>query len=78
MLEISVQAYLKHRADSCKYGYDLFKNYPIYSEVGTYEEVFADYLNTNGTAGSEVSGRITVTVPEQAAEPSPVEPAPVE
>jgi len=49
-------------------GYDLFKNYPIYGEVGTYEEVFADYMNTNGTAGSEVSGRITVTV----AEPVPV------
>jgi len=57
-------------------GYDLFKNYPIYGEVGTYEEVFADYLNTNGTAGSEVSGRINVTVPEPAAEPTPVKPAP--
>ena len=44
-------------------GYDLFKNYPIYGEVGTYEEAFADYLNTNGTAGSEVTGRITVTEP---------------
>lgn len=59
-------------------GYDLFKNYPIYGEVGTYEEVFADYLNTNGTAGCEVAGRITVTVPEPVAEPVPVEPAPVE
>lgn len=52
-------------------GYEVFKNYPIYGEVGTYEEVFADYLNTNGTAGCEVSGRITV------AEPVPVELAPV-
>lgn len=63
-------------------GYEIFKNYPIYGEVGTYEEVFAAYLNTNGTAGSDVSGRITVkeTVVEEPApvQPAPVEPAPVE
>ncbi|WP_019229300.1 5'-nucleotidase C-terminal domain-containing protein [Sedimentibacter sp. B4] len=62
-------------------GYELFKNYPIYGEVGTYEEVFADYLNTNGTKGSDVSGRITVKATAPAAEPTPapapVEPAPV-
>ncbi len=61
-------------------GYEVFKNYPIYGEVGTYEEVFADYLNANGTKGSEVTGRITVkeTVVEETPEPTPVEPAPVE
>lgn len=41
-------------------GYEVFKDYPIYAEVGTYEEVFADYLNTNGTKGSDVTGRIKV------------------
>ncbi|WP_312700982.1 5'-nucleotidase C-terminal domain-containing protein [Sedimentibacter sp.] len=63
-------------------GYEVFKNYPIHGEVGTYEEVFAEYLNTNGTKGSEISGRITVkeTPVEEPApvEPAPVEPAPVE
>lgn len=61
-------------------GYEVFKNYPIYGEVGTYEEVFADYLNTNGTKGSEVTGRITVkeAAVEETPEPMPVEPAPVE
>lgn len=44
-------------------GYDVFKKYPIHSEVGTYEEVFAQYLNSNGTKGSEVSGRISVKAP---------------
>jgi len=53
-------------------GYEMFKNYPIYGEVGTYEEIFADYLNTNGTKGIEVAGRITVK------ETAPVEIAPVE
>lgn len=57
-------------------GYDLFKNYPIYGEVGTYEEVFADYLNSNGTAGCEVSGRIAVTEPKQAEEIVPTIPEP--
>lgn len=58
-------------------GYDMFKNYPIYGEVGTYEEVFAEYLNSNGTKDSEVTGRITVKeTPVE--EPAPVEPAPVE
>ena len=58
-------------------GYEMFKKYTATAEFGTYEEIFADYLNTNGTEGIEVSGRITVkeTV---APEPAPVEPAPVE
>ena len=58
-------------------GYEMFKKYTATAEFGTYEEIFADYLNTNGTVGIEVSGRITVkeTV---APEPAPVEPAPVE
>ncbi|WP_313340398.1 5'-nucleotidase C-terminal domain-containing protein [Sedimentibacter sp.] len=61
-------------------GYTVFNDYPIFGEVGTYEEVFAEYLNTNGTKGSEVSGRITVkeTVVEEPAPVEPVEPAPVE
>jgi len=66
-------------------GFTMFEKYPIYGEVGTYEEVFAEYLNTNGTKGSEVSGRITVKetvvedpVPVEPVEPAPVEPAPVE
>lgn len=58
-------------------GYEMFKKYTAVAEFGTYEEIFANYLNTNGTEGIEVSGRITVkeTVVE---EPAPVEPTPVE
>ena len=58
-------------------GYDMLKEYPVAAEFGTYEEIFGNYLNTNGTAGSDVSGRIKVleTVVE---EPAPVEPQPVE
>ncbi len=63
-------------------GYDMLKDYPVEAEFGTYEEIFGNYLNTNGTVGSEVSGRITVletVAPEPApVEPAPVEPAPVE
>lgn len=57
-------------------GYEMFKKYSAIAEFGTYEEIFANYLNTNGTEGIEVSGRIKVieTVVE---EPAPVEPAPV-
>lgn len=33
----------------------------VVSEIGTYEEVFAAYLNSNGTKGCEVSGRIVET-----------------
>lgn len=40
-------------------GYEMFKT-KIVSEFGTYEEIFAKYLNINGTKGSEVSGRIKV------------------
>ncbi len=58
-------------------GYEMLAKYDVAAEFGTYEEIFADYLNTNGTVGSEVSGRITVK--EAAAEepaPVPVEPVP--
>ncbi len=68
-------------------GYDMLKKYPVAAEFGTYEEIFSDYLNSNGTKGSEVSGRIAVKVavaeepapaPTPAPEPTPVpvEPAP--
>lgn len=40
-------------------GYDMFKT-KVIAEFGTYEEIFANYLNSNGTKGSEVSGRIAV------------------
>lgn len=55
-------------------GYDVFKTYPIYAEFGTYEEIFADYLNTNQTKGIEVSGRITVLEEPQTVEAQPAEP----
>lgn len=59
----------------------MFKKYTAVAEFGTYEEIFANYLNTNGTEGIDVSGRITVketVAPEPApVEPTPVEPAPV-
>lgn len=57
-------------------GYEMLKDGEVVAEVGTYEEVFADYLNTNGTEGIEVSGRIKV-IEAPVAEPAPVEPAPV-
>lgn len=55
-------------------GYTMFADHDVVAEFGTYEEIFANYLNTNGTKGIDVSGRITVkeTV---APEPAPVEPA---
>ncbi len=59
-------------------GFTMFAKYPIYAEFGTYEEIFADYLNANGTEGIEVSGRIAVkeaAVEEPAPAPQP-EPAP--
>lgn len=58
-------------------GYTMFEKYPTIAEFGTYEEIFANYLNTNGTNGIDVSGRITVkeTVVEEPA-PAPVEPTP--
>lgn len=40
-------------------GYDMFKT-KVIAEFGTYEEIFANYLNSNGTKGSELSGRIAV------------------
>ncbi len=54
-------------------GYEVFKSYPIYAEFGTYEEIFANYLNTNGTKGIDVSGRITVVEEPQTVEPQPAE-----
>lgn len=60
-------------------GYDMLTKYPVAAEFGTYEEIFSDYLNSNGTKGSEVTGRITVkeaVVEEPAPEPVPAEPAP--
>jgi 5'-nucleotidase len=58
-------------------GYEMLADYKVEALYGTYEEIVIDYLATNGTAGSEVSGRIKVleTVVE---EPEPVEPEPVE
>ncbi len=63
-------------------GFTMLAKYPIYAEFGTYEEIFADYLNANGTKGIEVSGRIAVkeaAVEEPAPQPQPApapEPAP--
>lgn len=54
-------------------GYEVFKAYPIYAEFGTYEEIFANYLNTNGTKGIDVSGRIKVIEKPQTVEPQPTE-----
>jgi 5'-nucleotidase len=63
-------------------GYDMLKDYPVEAEFGTYEEIILDYLVSNGTAGSEVSGRIkvleTVVEEPEPVEPAPEEPAPVE
>ena len=55
-------------------GYDMFKT-KVIAEFGTYEEIFANYLNSNGTKGSEVSGRIAVkeTTNENAATSSIVD-----
>ena len=58
-------------------GYDMLKEYPVAAEFGTYEEIFGNYLNTNGTIGSDVSGRIKV-LEAVVEEPAPVEPQPVE
>lgn len=66
-------------------GYDMLKK-TVIGELGTYEEIFADYLNVNGTKNSEVSGRIAigqkpaVNVSSEAAEVPVVqsEPQPVE
>ncbi|HOT21672.1 MAG TPA: 5'-nucleotidase C-terminal domain-containing protein [Sedimentibacter sp.] len=63
-------------------GYAMLADYDVLAIYGTYEEIIIDYLVANGTAGSEVSGRIKVmeTVVEELepVEPEPVEPAPVE
>ena len=40
-------------------GYDMMKGKAVVAEFGTYEEIFAAYLNSNKTEGCEVSGRIT-------------------
>ncbi|MDF2948293.1 MAG: nucleotidase [Sedimentibacter sp.] len=57
-------------------GYEMFKKYAAIAEFGTYEEIFANYLNTNGTKGIDVSGRITVIEAVPVPVPVPVEPAP--
>ena len=63
-------------------GYSMLADYDVLAIYGTYEEIIIDYLATNGTAGSEVSGRIkvmeTVVEEPEPVEPEPVEPAPVE
>ena len=63
-------------------GYAMLAKYDTQTIFGTYEEIIQNYLVTNGTAGSEVSGRIKVlevVVEEpEPVEPTPVEPAPVE
>lgn len=59
-------------------GYDMFKDceqLPI--EYPGYEEILIDYLNTNGTKGCDVSGRITVVAQPEIEEPT-VEVTPVE
>ncbi len=58
-------------------GYAMLADYDVLAIYGTYEEIIIDYLVANGTAGSEVSGRIKVmeTVVEEL---EPVEPEPVE
>jgi len=63
-------------------GYSMLADYDVLAIYGTYEEIIIDYLATNGTAGSEVSGRIkvmeTVVEEPEPVEPEPVEPEPVE
>ncbi|HQK53665.1 MAG TPA: 5'-nucleotidase C-terminal domain-containing protein [Sedimentibacter sp.] len=63
-------------------GYAMLADYDVLAIYGTYEEIIIDYLVANGTAGSEVSGRIkvmeTVVEEPEPVEPEPVEPAPVE
>lgn len=61
-------------------GYDMFKK-TVIGELGTFEEIFADYLNVNGTKNCEVSGRIAMSQKPtaQVIEPAIEEvPAPVE
>jgi 5'-nucleotidase len=72
-------------------GYAMLNEYDKVAEFGTYEEIIQAYLVSNGTAGSEVSGRIAVKevvieepapveptepTPEPTPAPAPVEPAP--
>ena len=63
-------------------GYAMLADYDVLAIYGTYEEIIIDYLVANGTAGSEVSGRIkvmeTVVEEPEPVEPEPVEPEPVE
>lgn len=55
-------------------GYEMLAKYPVEAEFGTYEEVFANYLNTNGTKGIEVSGRIKVKEQVEPVVPEVVKP----
>lgn len=50
-------------------GYDEFAGKKVIAEFGTLEEIFAMYLNANGTKGCEVSGRIV-----EAPAPTPIVP----
>lgn len=40
-------------------GYDMFKT-NVVGEIETYDDIFAKYLNVNGTKGCDVSGRISI------------------
>lgn len=52
-------------------GYDMFKK-TVIGELGTFEEIFADYLNVNGTKDCEVSGRIAMAQKPEAPVVKPV------
>lgn len=58
-------------------GYEVFKSYPVVAEFGTYEEIFAAYLNSNGTKGIDVSGRITALEVKPVPVTPEVKPVPV-
>lgn len=55
-------------------GYEMLAKYPVDAEFGTYEEIFANYLNTNGTKGIEVSDRIKVKEQVKPEVPEVIEP----
>ncbi len=54
---VAVNDYLAIGGDN----YKVMIGKKVVSEIGTYEEIFAAYLNSNGTKGCEVSGRIVET-----------------
>ena len=59
-------------------GYTMLAEYDKVAEFGTYEEIIEAYLVSNGSAGSDVSGRITAKEPVivEPTQPAPVEPTP--